>query len=360
MADYLDLVALGTVADLVPLDRNNRILVEQGLRRMRAGKCRPGIKAILAIAQKKPQEVVASDMGFLVGPRLNAAGRLDDMSLGIACLLSTNESQADALALQLDHLNRQRKSIEEDMKRDAEHQLKDMTLNEVSPGWGVCLFEPHWHQGVIGILASRVKEKLHRPVIVFAPDSDDPMAESADLKGSARSIAGLHMRDALDLLAKRHPEILSKFGGHAMAAGMTIKAQNFDVFKKAFNDVVRELVDASDLESVFMSDGELSDSELALDNVELLVRSGPWGQQFPEPTFDGVFRVVQNKVLKEKHLKLVLIAENGQQLFDAIQFNSDWVSHVLPAMVRVVYRPNINDFRGRRSVQFMLDHIEEA
>jgi len=360
MADYLDLVALGTVADLVPLDRNNRILVEQGLRRMRAGKCRPGIKAILAIAQKRPQEVVASDMGFLVGPRLNAAGRLDDMSLGIACLLATREAQADTLALQLDHLNRQRKSIEEDMKRDAEHQLKDMTLNEASPGWGVCLFEPHWHQGVIGILASRVKEKLHRPVIVFAPASDDPMAENADLKGSARSIAGLHMRDALDLLAKRHPELLSKFGGHAMAAGMTIKAQNFEVFKKAFNDVVRELVDASDLESVFMSDGELSDSELALDNVELLVRSGPWGQQFPEPTFDGVFRVVQNKVLKEKHLKLVLVAENGQQLFDAIQFNSDWVSQVLPAMVRVVYRPNINDFRGRRSVQFMLDYIEEA
>lgn len=360
MADYLDLVALGTVADLVPLDRNNRILVEQGLRRMRAGRCRPGIAAILGVANKRPEAIVASDLGFLVGPRLNAAGRLDDMSRGIACLLAQTPSQATELALQLDQLNQQRKSIESEMKQDAETQLQAMTLDKSNQRWGVCMYQAHWHQGVIGILASRIKEQLHRPVIIFAAADDDPLADNFELKGSARSIPGLHMRDALDLVAKQHPQLLKKFGGHAMAAGMTISANDFEDFADAFDKVVRDLLTEQDLDSVLMSDGELSESELELDKVELLARSGPWGQQFPEPAFDGVFRVIQSRILKDKHLKLVLSAQHGQQLFDAIQFNSGWVDRALPELVRVVYRPNINEFRGRKSVQFLLDYIEPA
>jgi single-stranded-DNA-specific exonuclease len=361
MADYLDLVALGTVADLVPLDHNNRIMVEQGLRRIRAGRCRPGILALLSVAGKNYQEVVASDMGFLVGPRLNAAGRLDDMSLGIECLLAQDEAVAFELASRLDSFNRERKSIEEEMKRDALAQLSEMNLNGVNSAWGVCLFEAHWHQGVIGILASRVKERLHRPVIVFAPESDDPHAENTHLKGSGRSVPGLHLRDALDLLAKRHPDLLQKFGGHAMAAGMSIKQSHLPAFTLAFDEVVRELMSEDDLSAKLMTDGELEGASLTLPSVELLAKAGPWGQQFPEPSFDGVFHVAQVKVLKEKHLKLVLVEPSSGLSFDAIQFNSEWVKmQPMPQEIRVVYRPNINEFRGRRSVQFFLDYIERV
>lgn len=359
MADYLDLVALGTVADLVPLDHNNRIMVEQGLRRIRAGRCRPGILALLAVAGKAHQDVVASDMGFLVGPRLNAAGRLDDMSCGIECLLAEDYGKAEAAAAQLDGFNRERKRIEEEMKRDAMAQLDDMALDKHSAAWGLCLFEPHWHQGVIGILASRIKERLHRPVIVFAPESDDPYAESPMLKGSGRSIAGLHLRDALDVLAKRHPDILQKFGGHAMAAGMSIKQSHLPAFTLAFDEVVRELLDESALSASLVTDGELAAQELTLQAVEHLNKAGPWGQQFPEPSFDGVFKVAQSRVLKEKHLKLVLLDTSSGLSFDAIAFNSDWARvKLMPERVRVVYRPNINEFRGRRSVQFFIDYIE--
>lgn len=359
MADYLDLVALGTVADLVPLDHNNRIMVEQGLRRIRAGRCRPGILALLAVAGKAHQDVVASDMGFLVGPRLNAAGRLDDMSCGIECLLADDYGKAEAAAAQLDSFNRERKRIEEEMKRDAMAQLDDMSLDKHSAAWGLCLFEPHWHQGVIGILASRIKERLHRPVIVFAPESDDPHAEPQMLKGSGRSIAGLHLRDALDVLAKRHPDILQKFGGHAMAAGMSIKKSHLPAFTLAFDEVVRELLDESALTASLVTDGELAAQELTLQAVELLNKAGPWGQQFPEPSFDGVFKVAQSRVLKEKHLKLVLLDPSSGLSFDAIAFNSDWARvQLMPEQVRVVYRPNINEFRGRRSVQFFIDYLE--
>lgn len=364
MADYLDLVALGTVADLVPLDRNNRILVDQGLRRIRAGRGRPGINAVLSIAQKTVANVHASDMGFIVGPRLNAAGRLDDMSLGIECLLSEDSMLAHSLAERLDQLNRERKSIEEEMKRDAEALLKNEFNNDsenlTNSNWGVCLYEPHWHQGVIGILASRVKEKLHRPVIVFAPESDDPNETDPILKGSARSIPGFHMRDGLDLLAKRYPHLLSKFGGHAMAAGMTISADNLEAFSHAFDEIVREVLSDEDLEAVLETDGELGEAELSLDSIEMLKHAGPWGQRFPEPSFDGLFRVVQSKVLKEKHLKLVVMPPGSTVMFDAIQFNSEWVKRSLPQKVRLVYRPDINEFRGRKSVQLLLDHIVEA
>ncbi|MDX1453755.1 MAG: single-stranded-DNA-specific exonuclease RecJ, partial [Oleiphilaceae bacterium] len=330
MADFLDLVALGTVADLVPLDRNNRILVEQGLRRMRAGRCRPGILALLAVAQKDYRNVSSTDLGFILGPRLNAAGRLDDMSLGIECLLCDDPLEARHLAQQLDSLNRQRKSIEEEMKRDAEQQIAQLKDIEAGDRWGVCLFDEQWHQGVIGILASRVKERLHRPTIVFAPANSEALGEDDIVKGSARSIKGLHMRDALDLVAKRAPDLLQKFGGHAMAAGMTIARKNLSAFSEAFDAVVKECLAEEDLEAVLYSDGPLDDDELAMPSIELLQRAGPWGQQFPEPCFDDEFHVVQSKVLKERHLKLVLSRAQTGQLYDTIQFNSDWAHQPAP------------------------------
>jgi single-stranded-DNA-specific exonuclease len=370
MASYLDLLALGTVADLVPLDMNNRILVEQGLRRIRAGKCRPGIKALLKQAGKEVEQINASDMGFIVGPRLNAAGRLDDMSLGINCLLTDSKNEAELLAKKLDHLNQERKDIEHEMKLDAESQLdtffKDFENNSFSNSldgnqvWGLCLYQPHWHQGVIGILASRIKEKLNRPTIIFAPANDDPEEDNPVLKGSARSIPGLHMRDTLDLLAKRYPQLLSKFGGHAMAAGMSIEFNNLEAFTDAFNAIVKEALTESDLESVLLTDGELSSEDRTLENIALLERSGPWGQAFPEPSFDGVFNVLQQRVLKEKHLKLVLSDEFGTQFVDAIHFNSGWCHETLPNKVRIVYRPNINEFRGKRSIQFFIDYLEKV
>jgi len=358
LGDYLDLVALGTVADLVPLDKNNRILVEQGLKRIRAGRCRPGIKAILATAQRKPENIRASDMGFAIGPRLNAAGRLDDMSLGIECLLSEDEYSANQFAQRLDQLNQDRKSIEADMKMDADLKLQEMDFGEGEMAWGLCLYEAHWHQGVIGILASRVKEKFNRPVIVFAPADDDPSIENPELKGSARSISGFHMRDALDIIAKRHPAYLSKFGGHAMAAGMTIEKKHLKEFTQAFDTVVREQLSAEDLEATLLSDGVLSENDLTIECVNMLELAGPWGQQFPEPRFDDTFELVQQRVLKEKHLKLVLAKQGSTQMFDAIQFNSEWIGKSIPARIRVAYRPNINEFRGRKSVQLMIDHIE--
>lgn len=360
MADFLDLVALGTVADLVPLDHNNRILVEQGLRRIRAGRMRPGIQALIELGGRKPKSLNASDMGFVLGPRLNAAGRLDDMSVGIECLLTTSASQAVELATVLDKFNRERKLIEEDMKRDAEQQLASLEAIEAADQYGVCLYEQHWHQGVIGILASRIKERLHRPVVVFAPEHDDPDKPVEFLKGSARSISGFHMRDALDAISKSAPGLIEKFGGHAMAAGMTIRAEFYERFRAAFDDIAARLLDESDLQSVLYSDGDLSEQELCLPVVAELNRAGPWGQKFPEPAFDGIFRIAQQRVLKEKHLKLVLQSEFGDQLYDAIQFNSDWIGRPLPERVHVLYRPAINEFRGRKSVQLMLDHVAEC
>lgn len=371
MASFLDLLALGTVADLVPLDWNNRILVEQGLRRIRAGQCRPGIKALLQQAGKHFAGVKASDMGFIVGPRLNAAGRLDDMSVGIECLLTESEQQAQYLAAQLDSLNQQRKQIEQEMKLDADSLLcefeKQTSLSSAlddkshfnESRWGLCLYQAHWHQGVIGILASRIKEKLHRPTIIFAPADDDPTVLDPLIKGSARSIPGLHMRDTLDLLAKRNPHLLSKFGGHAMAAGMSIRLSAFEAFSEAFDVLVKEQLTAADLESVVFSDGELSAEDLTLENISLLERAGPWGQAFPEPAFDGQFKVIQHRVLKEKHLKLVLSDAQGN-LIDAIQFNSDWCQQLPCSTIHVVYRPSINEFRGKQSIQFMIDYIEPA
>ncbi len=358
LAEYLDLVALGTVADVVPLDRNNRILVAQGLQRMRSGRCRPGILALLNVAGRNHRRVQASDMGFFVGPRLNAAGRLDDMSVGIECLLSDSPDQALAIATELDRLNRERRQIEGEMQQQALAILDGLMAQPAFSGelpWGLCLYNEDWHQGVIGILASRIKERWHRPVIAFAPAGD------GQIKGSARSIPGLHIRDALDEVATRHPQLLSKFGGHAMAAGMSLAAEDLPAFRGAFDAVVRERLDADDLQALLHSDGEIPADELTLDLARQIQEGGPWGQAFPEPLFDGVFEVVNERIVGERHWKLVLRPSDGREVIDAIAFGQ--VEHFpdhLPSRIRAAYRLDINEFRGTISLQLRLEHIEPA
>ena len=354
LADFLDLVALGTVADVVPLDHNNRILVDQGIRRIRKGLARPGLLALLEVAGRDFRQISASDLGFVVGPRLNAAGRLDDMSLGIACLLADEPMQARALAMELDRLNRERRGIEDGMRYQAQMLMADLTLDDRELPWGLALFEEDWHQGVIGILASRVKEQVHRPVVAFAPAEEAGM-----IKGSARSISGLHIRDVLADIDARHPGLLKKYGGHAMAAGMTLERSGLEQFQKAFDDRVRELLSADALEEVILTDGELAEHELTLETAQLLDQAGPWGQQFPEPLFDGEFEVINQRIVGEKHLKLLTRPQGGSQLIDAICFNTGAeVPDFCTRGARLVFRPEINHFRGRRSLQMMVQHIE--
>ncbi|WP_417552905.1 single-stranded-DNA-specific exonuclease RecJ [Marinomonas fungiae] len=352
MSDYLDIVALGTVADVVPLDANNRILVQQGLARIQAGKARPGILALLEIGGRDPSRVKATDLGFVVGPRLNAAGRLDDMSIGIECLLSEQVMLARSYAEQLDLLNRERKSIESDMKQQAESSLAELESGTDLP-YGMCFYREDWHQGVIGILASRMKEKCHRPVIAFAKADDDT------LKGSARSIPGVHIRDALDLLAKRHPHLLTKFGGHAMAAGMSIKIEHYEAFAKAFDEIIEEWVTPEQLEATIYTDGELAAEDFSLEFAEQLRVAGPWGQAFPEPCFDGEFELLQQRIVGEKHLKLTLRDPQTGLLVDAIHFFCDlsvWPNTAQNA--KLVYKLDINEFRGQRNLQLLVDYIE--
>jgi len=356
MASFLDLVALGTVADVVPLDHNNRILVAQGLQRIRAGAARPGIKALLDVAGKQAQKVVASDFGFALGPRLNAAGRLDDMSLGIQCLMCESEPLAREMAMQMDDLNRDRKAIETGMQQEAMGMLQRvLNADESSLPWGVCLFDETWHQGVIGILASRIKDKYNRPTIVFADAGDDL------IKGSARSIQGFHIRDALDAIAARHPDLVQKFGGHAMAAGMSLHRNHFAAFAQAFDDEVRRQLTHDDLSALVMSDGELNSQDFSLELAQQLRESGPWGQHFPEPGFDGEFFLMQQKILGDKHLKMTLaIDQHGQQLVDAIAFNVDitrWPD-TQAKKVKLAYRLDINEFRGNKNLQLIVDYIE--
>jgi len=358
MASFLDLVALGTVADVVPLDYNNRILVAQGLQRIRAGVCRPGIKAMLEVSGKQANKLVASDFGFALGPRLNAAGRLDDMSLGIQCLMCESENLAREMAAQLDELNRDRKAIETGMQQEAMTMLqKTLQADAESLPWGLCLFDETWHQGVIGILASRIKDKYHRPTIVFADVGD------GEIKGSARSVPGFHIRDALDAVAARHPALLQKFGGHAMAAGMSLTREDFGEFSKAFDDEVRRQLTTDDLQAVVVSDGELAAQDFSLPIATQLREAGPWGQHFPEPVFDGEFFLVQQKLVGEKHLKMTLAHDaQGQQLVDAIAFNIDptrW-PNAQAKKVRVAYKLDINEFRGNTTVQMLVDYLELA
>lgn len=356
MASFLDLVALGTVADVVPLDHNNRILVAQGLQRMRAGVARPGILALLEVAGRTPQKLVASDLGFIIGPRLNAAGRLDDMSLGIQCLLCDSPALAREMALSLDELNRDRKAIESGMQKEALQMLQKVLVDDAeSLPWGLCLYDASWHQGVIGILASRIKDRYHRPVIVFADAGD------GEIKGSARSIPGLHIRDALDAVAARHPGLLHKFGGHAMAAGMSLARENFSAFAKAFDEEVRRQLSDDDLKAVLVSDGELLPDDFNLMIAAQLREAGPWGQHFPEPLFDGEFFLIQQRIVGEKHLKMVLSHDAaGKQLLDAIAFNVDvqrW-PNAQTNRVRLAYRLDINEYRGKQSVQLMVEYLE--
>lgn len=354
MADWLDLVALGTVADVVPLDKTNRVLVNEGLRRIRAGRARPGILALLELANKDRQWLVASDLGFTVGPRLNAAGRLDDMSIGIRCLLSDDPTEARQLALRLDELNRDRRLIEADMQSEALSLLAELDFDADNMPWGLCLYDQGWHRGVVGLLASRIKDKLHRPVIAFAEAGED------DLKGSARSIPGFHIRDAFDAVASRHPELLDRFGGHAMAAGLSLKKAHFPAFATAFDEEVRRQLSNDDLAAELLTDGELEQSDFSLDVAQQLRDGGPWGQHFPEPCFYGEFSVVQHRVVGGKHLKLVLgYGPSSEQVVDAIAFNAveEGSSPTVPERLAAVYRLDINRFRGRESLQLMVEHL---
>ncbi len=353
LAELLDLVALGTVADVVPLDHNNRILVEQGLRRMRAGKCCEGILALLRVAGREPEYIVSSDLGFAAGPRLNAAGRLDDMSFGIECLLTNDASTAMDMARELDDLNRHRKDIEADMKAQAMANLNAMDLTAETADVGLCLYNPDWHQGVIGILASRVKEQFHRPVIAFADASDE------EIKGSARSIPGFHIRDALDVVAKRHPELLQKFGGHAMAAGLSLQKKDLSAFSAAFNEVATQQLNADALHAELQTDGALVGRECSMELAYSLNQAGPWGQGFLQPVFEGEFIIIQQRLVGEKHLKLQLVDEQSGQSHDAIAFFIDlevWPNEA--KRVKLVYKLDINRFRGNEALQLMVEYLQ--
>ena len=357
LAQYTDLVALGTVADVVPLDYNNRILVAAGLQRIRAGQARPGIQALLEVASRRPAAIVAADLGFAVGPRINAAGRLDDMSIGIECLLSQDPQRAMRLATQLQQLNQDRRVIESDMQQEALQALAELDLvREGEPPLAMTLYQPGWHQGVIGILASRIKDRLHRPTIAFA--DGDP----GQIKGSARSIPGIHIRDILDAVACRHPGLISKFGGHAMAAGLSLARADYQRFAEAFVAEVERHAEDVQLQAVIESDGELVESDFALELAEQLRFAGPWGQHFPEPVFDGRFQVVSQRLVAEKHLKLVLFPASGSVLLDAIAFNIDpavWPDQAVE-QVDIAYRLDVNEYRGQRSLQLLVEHIEPA
>ncbi|MDC7700384.1 single-stranded-DNA-specific exonuclease RecJ [Vogesella indigofera] len=341
LGELLDLVALGTVADVVKLDRNNRILVDNGLRRMRAGRMAPGIAALFRVAGRAAHKANAFDLGFTVGPRLNAAGRLDDMSLGIACLLAGDETQALTLAQELDKLNRERRSIEHGMQDEA---LAVLSGIDAEQRYTLSLYRDDWHQGVVGIVASRLKEKYHRPAIVFAP------GDEGEIKGSGRSIPGFHLRDALDLVYKRHPQLILKFGGHAMAAGLTIAAARFDEFVAAFEDVARQLLDSNTLTRTLETDGPLSGRELSLAVAETLAAE-VWGQGFAAPTFHDDFHIVSQRVVGDKHLKLRL-EKDGVQC-DGMLFNQvEW----LPQTINAVYQLAANEWQGRKELQIYIQH----
>jgi len=352
IAQLLDLVALGTVADVVSLDANNRILVEQGLKRIRAGATRPGISALIEIANRVQSKLVASDFGFALGPRINAAGRLDDMAFGINCLLAPDMSTARMMAAELDHLNKARREIEQGMQSEAESVLKQLNFSEDALPSAISLFDESWHQGVIGIVAGRLKEKFHRPCIVFAAVED-----SDEVKGSARSIPGLHIRDVLEHIDTLHPELIIKYGGHAMAAGLSINKANFKQFQSVFNEVASKFLTEEMLQGTVVSDGELPSDHFTIAFAEVLQGAGPWGQNFPEPIFDGLFQVIQQRIVGEKHLKLVL-EKDGMQL-DGIAFNIDlkqWPNFDAK-QAHIAFKLDINEFRNQQSVQLMVEHI---
>ena len=356
--ELLDLVALGTVSDVVPLDQNNRILVYQGIARIRAERCRCGIRALAEVAKRDVTRFVAADLGFSIGPRLNAAGRLDNISVGVELLLAENMETARALALELDGLNQARKEIEQGMKLEAlticQNLFANATALETEIPYAIVLYQSDWHQGVLGILASRIKEQFHRPVIAFAQD------QAGILKGSARSIPGLHIRDVLERVYSQHPDLILKFGGHAMAAGLSIQESCFDDFRQIFNQTVSELLVEDQLQGTIWTDGELNANLLNLATAETLRQGGPWGQAFPEPLFDGEFKILQQRLVGEKHLKMMVEPKLGGPLLDAIAFNVDtrYYPDLSVKTARFVYKLDINEFRGNRDVQLLVDYIE--
>jgi len=352
LASLLDLVALGTVADVVPFDYNNRILVAQGMARVRAGHCRPGIRALLEVAGRDSTRLVTTDFGFCVAPRINAAGRLEDMSVGIECLLSQDMGRARQLASQLDRLNRERRGIEDEMKQQALALIDSMQLEDESLPVGLCLYDEQWHEGVVGIVASRLKDRLHRPVIAFARTS------SGEIKGSARSVKGVHIRDALDAVAAHHPELISRFGGHAMAAGLSLPEANFNAFASAFDEEVRRHLDDDQLHGVLLSDGMLTAEEMDLELAEQIRAGGPWGQGFEEPLFHGEFEILERRIVGEHHLKLSLRPPHARRVLDAIAFHAtdaDWPAGT--TRLEAAYQLDVNEFRGQRSVQLILQHV---
>jgi len=358
-AQLLDLVALGTVADLVPLDANNRVLVAQGLKRIRAGRCVAGIRALLAIAGRPAHELTASDLAFGVAPRLNAAGRLDDMTIGIQCLLEDDLATAEPLAARLDELNRERRSIEARMQQVALEAVR--CLADPGPGAlqrsGVCLFDESWHQGVVGLVASRVKDRLRRPVIAFA------LADEASLRGSARSVAGIHIRDVLDSIATRHPDLIERFGGHAMAAGVSLERAKLDRFARAFDEEVARWTAGAPAADTIETDGELAPAEIALDTAQALRSGGPWGQAFPEPCFDGLFSIRSARVVAERHVKMWVEVPSSGRAFDAMAFNhlEEGAQFVPPAgLAQLVYRLEVNEYQGERRLQLLIDHLLPA
>ena len=356
LAELLDIVALGTVADVVSLDFNNRILVEQGLRRIRAGRACAGILALLEVAGRDHHHVTATDLGFVVGPRLNAAGRMEDMSIGIRCLLSDDLTEAKEIAAALDGLNRDRRSVETSMKREAEDMLASVD-DKQDLASSICLFEPNWHQGVIGIVASRIKDRYYRPTIAFA------RSDSGFLKGSARSIKGLNIRDLIDEVSRKEPGLVGQFGGHAMAAGLNLEEANFERFAELLEQVVSQHADEETLQAKNYSDGELEQQEFSLEVAQALRFAGPWGQSYPEPVFDGVFDLVQQRLVGEKHLKMVVNPRGmPEHLIDAIAFNIDldlWPNND-KRQVRLLYKLDVNHFRGQQNVQLLVDELESC
>lgn len=360
MAELLDLVALGTIADVVPLDRNNRILVDEGLRRIRAGRVRPGIAALLQVAKRNPAGLTSTDLGFALGPRLNAAGRLEDMSTGIECLSSANESTAYNLALQLDGMNEDRKQIESEMREQAFAAMAELDWSDQELPSAISLYDDRWHQGVVGILASRVKDKFHRPTIAFAKVDESNENGEAELKGSARSIKGFHIRDALDAIATRNPGLITKFGGHAMAAGLSLPLSRFEAFQNAFAEEASRVLDEHHLQATIESDGEVAVEHLNMETAELIGFSGPWGQEFPEPLFDDEFVLQQQRRVGERHLKMTLSpVDEPSTIIDAIAFNvsdEDWPSEDA-VRIKLAYRMSVNEFRGLRSLQLIVEAI---
>jgi len=356
VTELLDLVAVGTVADLVPLDFNNRILIHQGLRRIRSGRCVAGVRALMEVAGRSLEKLSASDLGFQVGPRLNAAGRLDDMSIGIECLLTDDIDRARTLAGQLAQLNHERRDLEQQMQQEALAIIDDLHPDESSLPLGVCLYEETWHQGVVGLVASRIKDRVHRPVIAMA------RADEFTLKGSARSVPGVHIRDVLDAVAARHPGLIDKFGGHAMAAGLTIAAERYAEFAAAFAAEVARWMTIDDAQGVVHSDGEVTTADFSLDTARTLRAGGPWGQNFPEPLFDGRFTVVETRVLGERHLKLKVRADNDGAVLEAIAFryfDADDAEPISKAQqIEMAYRLDVNEYAGVERLQLVVEFLK--